>query len=406
MQHTNPQRILVIGAGFAGLWSALSAARRLDAEASAERPIEVALIAPKAVLTIRPRLYEAAPAGMAVPLQELFKATGVRFISGSVDTIRTDADEVDVVDQDGVRSTIHYDRLVLAAGSSLFRPDIPGLREHAFSVDDGHDADALEAHLLGLAKLPDSTMRNTVVVAGGGFTGLEIATELPARLRAILGNDTDIRVLIVERADAIGPDLGAGPRPEIERALSQLGIKGHFGSAVASIDAEGLTTERGERIESATVIWTAGVRASQLTSQIPAERDAWGRLRVDHNLRVSAVPNVFVAGDAAVAPTDDKGNHTLMSCQHAIPLGKAAGDNAAADLLSLAVTPYSQPDYVTCLDLGGYGAVVTRGWDRQIWMTGAEAKQLKVMINSKLIYPPVGREAAFAAANPAQPLAL
>jgi len=404
MQHTNPQRILVIGAGFAGLWSALAAARRLDADARPDHSIEVALIAPQAVLTIRPRLYEAAPAGMAVPLQELFKATGVRFIPGSVDSIRTGADEVDVVDQDGVRSTVHYDRLVLAAGSSLFRPDIPGLREHAFSVDDGHDADALEAHLLGLAKLPYSTMRNTVVVAGGGFTGLEIATELPARLRAILGNDTDIRVLIVERADAIGPDLGAGPRPEIERALSQLGIKGHFGSAVASIDAKGLTTERGERIESATVIWTAGVRASQLTAQIPAERDAWGRLRVDHNLRVSAVPKVFVAGDAAVAPTDDKGNHTLMSCQHAIPLGKAAGDNAAADLLSLAVTPYSQPDYVTCLDLGGYGAVVTRGWDRQIWLTGAEAKQLKVMINSKLIYPPIGREAAFAAANPATDL--
>ncbi len=406
MQHLQPQRILIIGAGFASLWSALAAARRLDLEASPDRPVEVALIAPQPVLTIRPRLYEAVPAGMAVPLQELFTATGVRFIAGSVHAIRTDADEVDLVDASGQHSTLHYDRLVLAAGSSLYRPDIPGLREHAFSVDQGDEAAALEAHLHRLAARPSSVARNTVVVAGGGFTGLEIATELPARMRSILGDDADVRVIIVERADAIGPDLGPGPRPEIDRALAGLGIECRLGSAVASIDATGLTTADGERIDSATVIWTAGVRASVLTAQIPAERDALGRLRVDANLRVPAVPKVFVAGDAAVAPTDDAGNHTLMACQHAIPLGRSAGDNAAADLLALALTPYSQPDYVTCLDLGGWGAVVTQGWDRKVWLTGAEAKSMKSMINSKLIYPPLDREAAFAAANPAVALAL
>ncbi|MDR7375428.1 NADH dehydrogenase [Rhodoferax ferrireducens] len=406
MQHPTPQRILVIGAGFAGMWSALAAARRIALEASPNRPVEVALIAPQPVLTIRPRLYEAAPAGMAVSLRDLFDATGVRFIPGSVRAIRTDTDEVDLIDGNGHSSTVHYDRLVLAAGSSLFRPDIPGLREHAFSVDEGNDAADLETHLHALTNEPSSMARNTVIVAGGGFTGLEIATELPTRLRVILGESATIRVIIVERADTIGPDLGPGPRPEILQALADLGIECHLGSAVASIDAGGLTTVNGERIEGATVIWTAGVRASELTQQIPAERDASGRLRVDHDLRIPTARKVFVAGDAAVAPTDNQGNHTLMSCQHAIPSGKSAGDNAAADLLALATTPYSQPDYVTCLDLGGYGAVVTKGWDRKIWLTGAEAKQMKVMINSKLIYPPVGREAAFAAANPAQALAL
>jgi NADH dehydrogenase len=401
-----PQRILIIGAGFAGLWSALAAARRLHLEGDPDRPVEVALVAPQPVLTIRPRLYEDTPAGMSVALQELFAATGVRFIAGSVHAIRTDANEVDLVDASGRDVTLHYDRLVLAAGSSLHRPDIPGLREHAFSVDRGDEAAALEAHLHGLAARPSSTSRDTVVVAGGGFTGLEIATELPARMRRILGDDAGVRVIIVERADVIGPDLGPGPRPEIDRALAGLGIECRLGSAVARIDATGLTTADGERIDSATVIWTAGVRASVLTAQISAERDASGRLRVDHHLRVPAVPDVFVAGDAAVAPTDDEGHHTLMSCQHAIPLGRSAGDNATADLLSLTLAPYRQPQYVTCLDLGGWGAVVTQGWDRKVWLTGAEAKKMKVKINRKLIYPPLDRETAFAVADPALALKL
>jgi len=399
------QRILIIGAGFAGLWSALAAARRLSLEGNGS-VIEVALIAPEPILTMRPRLYEAAPDSMAAPLASLLKEAGIRYIQGTVEAIRVDSDEIDYVDATGAHLTLSYDRLVMAAGSKLFRPDIPGLRQYAFSVDQRDEAAALDNHLRDLAKEPASSKRDTVVVAGGGFTGLEIATELPERLRGILGAEADIKIVIVERADAIGPDLGSGPRPTIDLALTELGIESRLGSAVASIDSDGLTTANGERIETCTVIWTAGVRASELTSQISAERDSLGRLRVDQDLRVASSPRVFAAGDAAVAPTDDQGNHTLMSCQHAIPSGKSAGDNAAADLLGLLPTPYSQPQYVTCLDLGSAGAVVTQGWDRKIWMTGAEGKAMKIAINGTLIYPPTDREAAFAAANPQQALSL
>src|SRR5690606_33595116 len=107
-------------------------------------------------------------------------------------------------------------RLILATGSRLFRPDIPGLAEHGFSVDQYEDAVALDCHLHSLADRPDSMARNTVVVAGGGFTGIEAATEMPGRLRAILGEDAKIRVIIVERNNAIAPDMGEHPRPIIE----------------------------------------------------------------------------------------------------------------------------------------------------------------------------------------------
>ena len=85
-----------------------------------------------------------------------------------------------------------------------------------------------------------------------------------------------------------------------------------------------------------------------------------------------------------------KSGHVVMqSCQHAIPLGKFAGYNAAADLLGLPQAPFAPIPYATCLDLGAAGAVATSGWDREVQMTGTEAKALKQQINAEWIYPPL-----------------
>ena len=395
------KRILVIGAGFAGMWSALASARLLDEVDRTD--VEIALVAPEPELHVRPRLYEQNPGGMKAPLQEIFKATGVKFIQGVVERIDVQGRQVEVrgVGADNARRTISYDRLVLATGSRLFRPQIPGLDAHAFNVDQIADAAKLEAHLESLAGRPASAARNTVVVAGGGFTGIETAAEMPARLREVLGDDADVNVIVVERNQEIGPDLGAGPRPVITQALGELGVKWKLGSGVAAVDASGVTLDNGERIEAATVIWTAGARASTLTEQIPAERDNFGRLHVDSHLKVKGVETVYATGDVAYAATDDAGNYAMMSCQHAMNLGRSAGHNVAADLLGEAQIPYSQPKYVTCLDLGPWGAVYTEGWDRQVKLVGAEAKALKTKINTEWIYPPsADRAEALASADP------
>jgi NADH dehydrogenase len=102
---------------------------------------------------------------------------------------------------------------------------------------------------------------------------------------------------------------------------------------------------------------------------------------------------VFVAGDAAAADTGD-GHLALQSCQHALQLGRFAGENAARDLLGQPTVPYRQPRYVTCLDLGRAGAVRTQGWDREVVQAGAEAKATKQMINRRLIYPPADVDGA------------
>jgi NADH dehydrogenase len=402
-----PQRIIIVGAGFAGMYAALSAARLRDIQGVPPEKLQIALVSPEPTLVVRPRMYEPDPETLTAPLGEVLEAIDVEYIKGRVEKIDTRARTIEVVVADGRAHTMGphtmgYDRLVLATGSELFRPNIPGLSEYAFSVDKLQDAIALDRHLKGLADRPASEARNTVVVAGGGFTGIEIATEMPARLRAALGKDARARVLIVERNAAIAPDMGADARPVIENALRELGIESQLGLGVAGLDKGGVTLSNGFRIESETVIWAAGMRAAPLTAQVPAERDNFGRLLVDGDLRVPGVADVFATGDAAKAACDDAGNFALMSCQHATRMGAFAGNNAAAELLGVATTAYHQKAYVTCLDLGAAGALFTRGWDRKVEFTGAEAKKMKHEINTVWIYPPrPDRAAALASADPA-----
>lgn len=395
------QRLVIVGAGFAGLWSALSAVRLLEKQGIAPDAVEVTMIAPRASLDLRPRFYEPDVATMTRPLGPLLEAVGVKFVAGTVEAIDHAAGAVRFVDRHGHRAELSYDRLILASGSHLVRPDVPGLADFAFSIDQLDEAARFEAHLHGLAALPASLARDTAIVIGGGFTGIEIAAELPARLRSILGNEAQVRVIVIEQADVIGPELGEKPRPVILEALRSQGVECLLGTSVTQIDAGGVRTMAGERIESLSVLWTGGMQANRLTSLLPGERDPLGRLRVDRDLRLPDAPDIFAAGDTAWAATDDEGNYTLMSCQHATMLGRFAGNNAVADLIGADTLPYAQERYATCLDLGPWGSVVTAGWDREVQSAGAAAKDNKIFINSIAIAPPPPiREQALAAADP------
>ncbi|EHK18612.1 uncharacterized protein TRIVIDRAFT_51015 [Trichoderma virens Gv29-8] len=396
------KKIVIIGSGFAGLWTAIGAKRVIDLNRNllSDQDIEVLVIAPEPKLVIRPRLYESNAANMSAPLGELFAATGVRFTQGIVHAIQTEKKKIEMINMAGVSSILSYDKLVLAAGSRLVRPEVPGLRDHAFSIDTIQEASTLEAHLRHLAALPPTQARNTVVICGGGFTGVELATELPRRLRAILGLDTKVRVIIVERSDVIGPSLGENVRPIITKALEDVEVEVKLGTTIKSVDARGIVTTEGERIETLSVVWTAGMEATPLTKQIPGEKDSMGRLIVDRNLRVPSSTDIFATGDAASALTDNEGNYTIMSCQHAIPLGRISGYNVAADLLKLELRPYEQPNYETCLDLGAWGSVITWGWQRRVMKSGATVKEAKEFVNRILIYPPTTAAKAFAFSDP------
>lgn len=393
------QKILILGAGFAGMWAAVGAARL--AALQNRDDIDVTVLAPQPELRVRPRFYEQKVETLTSPLMPLFDVTGVKFVQGEALRIDAAAKCVWYRNAHSENTVESYDRLVIATGSHLRRTLVKGATEHAFDLDQLETALRLEQHISQLGQLPDSEARNTVVVCGGGFTGIEVATELPHRLREILGEGVNPRVIVVERGNVIGGRWSEELRQVIRDASDELGIEWRLGAEVAEVNEQGITLVDGEQIPSSTVIWTVGVQASQLTAQIEAERDGQGRLLVNDFLQVPGFSDIFATGDVARAATDDKGNIALMTCQHAIMLGRFVGYNVAASLLNVEPLAYRQVNYVTCLDLGAWGAVYTEGWDQEVKLTREDAKKLKLSITSELIYPPkADREVAFKTADP------
>jgi NADH:ubiquinone reductase (H+-translocating) len=391
----------VIGSGFAGLWAALGAARRLDELAVPAGVVDITVLSAKPFHDIRVRNYEEDLSACRIPLADVLAPAGVAHVVAEVTAIDTCARTVTA----SSRVTYGYDRMVLASGSRVVKPAIPGLHEFGFDVDTYDGAISLRHHLDGLAGGPLSAAAATVVVVGAGLTGIEAACELPSRLRALFGGfkggGVTPRVVLVDRNVFVGSDMGPSARPVIERALTDNGVETRTGVGVTAVAEDVVSLSSGERLAAATVVWCAGMRASPLTEQLPATRDRLGRVEVDDQLRVVGVPAVFAAGDVAAARMDDE-HLSVMSCQHGRPMGRYAGYNVISDLLDEPLLTLRIPWYVTVLDLGPAGAVYTEGWDRMVASRGAEAKAVKQTINTRRIYPPLtgSRADLLAAAAP------
>ena len=377
--------VVVIGSGFAGLWAGLGAARRLDELAVPKDTVDITVLSPKAFHDVRVRNYETDLSSCRVPLADLFDPVGDAHVATEVTAIDTGARTVTT----SASGLYRYDRLVLASGSHVLKPAIPGLQEFGFDVDTYDGALALQQHLRGLADESPTPAAATVVVVGAGLTGIETACELPKRLRALLSRGSVTpRVILVDRSPMVGSDMGASARHVIEQALTDNGVETRTGVGVSTVSERGVTLSSGEQLQAATVVWCAGMRASPLTEQLPVVRDRLGRVEVDDYLRVVGVPSVFAAGDVAAARMDDE-HLSVMSCQHGRPMGRYAGYNVISDLFDEPMLALRIPWYVTVLDLGPAGAVYTEGWDRAVVSKGAAAKATKVSINTRRIYPPL-----------------
>src|SRR5579859_3631283 len=388
-------RILILGAGFAGLWAAIGAARKLDELGEAA---EILVVDRNPYHNIRVRNYEVDLSDVALPLAEFLDPIGIRHVVAEVFAIDPVEQRV-TVSANGGRDILSYDRLVVTLGSELVRPPIPGLASHSFDVDTYAAAVRLNDHLAALGSLGSSTESSTVVVVGAGFTGIEVASEMPGRLaHAGIANP---RVILIDPNPVIAATMGESGRPVVNEALSALGVETRLGVKVDAVEAAGVALTNGEFIPTRTVVWCAGMKASPLAASLAGDRDRYGRLAVDRFMRAINLPNVFAAGDVAVCKID--GVHpTVMSCQFARPMGRFAGHNVAADLFGKPMLPLQIDWYVTVLDLGAWGALYTVGWDRLVSAVGSVAKATKQIINHNRIYPPrTGRrEDLLAAAAP------
>lgn len=367
--------ISIVGGGFAGLWAAMSAATELDTHGVQD--VGITLFSQDDHLTIRPRLYETPSDDMRVPLAPLLSEIGVGFQQTTVLSIGQDAIET-------ANGATAYDRLILATGSVLRQIDGMSNTPEVFSVDTYSDARTLDLHLQSLAK------GATLIVVGASFSGIELATELRTR------TGDDKRIILLEREKAVGGELGDSLTDVMQEALEEARIEVITGRSIREITNGTVVLDDNQTLASTTVVLTTGLEASPLTKTVSgASMGSDGRLDVDSYLRVSGRDRCYAAGDVGKAMVSAD-HATLMSCQHAMPMGMVAGRNAVRDILGKDLLPYSQEFYATCLSLGPWGAVFTTGWDRQIAKVREDGAAMKQEINRGWIYPPkaeLGRDA-------------
>ncbi len=320
--------MVIIGAGFGGM-NATKALRG--------GPFDITLIDRGNYHGFWPLLYQVATAGLgpediAHPIRELFGGRpNVRVRLGTVSRVGMDERVVEL--DDGAE--VHYDYLVVAAGSSSADFGLPGVADHAFPLKNLTDAVRLRNHILGCFERADADPSLvddgilTIVLAGGGPTGVEMAGALAELVGRNLAHDfthldvTAARIVVVEMADhLLGGFSGTSQRNAL-LTLRARGVEVRLGTAIRSVRADGVDLDDGTTIPSATVVWTAGVRANPLAGALGAPQARAGEVVVGPDLSVPGHPEVFVVGDLA-ASTDRSGARHPQLAQVAIQGGRHA----------------------------------------------------------------------------------
>jgi NADH dehydrogenase len=363
-----PERIVIVGGGFAGL----SVARRLEKRLAGSE-IDIRLVSPTDYMLYLPLLPQVAsgvlPArSVVVSLARRLRSSS--FVPGRV--IGVDLDRRRVVSESitGRSEVLDYDRLVLAPGSITRTMEIPGLREYGRGMKTLAEADFLRDHVLGQLEVANATTdpderarRCRFVVVGGGYAGVETTANLELMTRAIARrfrrlDPSMVRWHLVQHGRRLMPELGERLGADTLAVLERRGVQVDLGTGVVGAGDGRVDLDDGRTLESETLIWTAGVAPNPLMSRLGADT-AKGRLVVGADLAVPGRPEVFALGDAAAVPDLVTGGDAVCppTAQHATRQAPIAADNVAASLRGGTPREYRHHDLGLVVDLGGSDAV-------------------------------------------------
>ncbi len=342
--------IVIVGGGFAGT----AVARRLERRLRRGQA-DVVLLSRDNYTLFTPMLPEVTSGELEVrhvvtPIREQLQRT--RFVLADVDHIDVERREVTYHHVlTGMQTVLRYDELVLALGSSTSTFGLPGIAENTWPLKTLEDADALRNHLVWLLELADTIADDerrrrllTLVVVGGGFTGVETAGEIVELFRSVLRfykslRRSELHVVLVEAGASLLAGLPAKMGVYSQRILERRGIEVLLGDGVASADERGLTLASGRRIETETIIWSAGVKPSPTIAHVDLPMTKRGAVQTEPDMRVRGWEHVWALGDCASIPNPEGGTYP-MTAQHAIREGPQLADNIVAVLRGGATRPF------------------------------------------------------------------
>ena len=345
------KQIVILGGGFAGR----TTAEYLEREFGADRSVAFTLISDTNALLFTPMLAEVAgsslePTHISSPLRTSLRRTQV--LRGRVRQIdlhrhrvvlaldRSDWDET----APGASREMAYDHLVLALGSVTNFFGIENLEKHAFNFKSLLDAIRIRNHVIDMFERADRTMDAeqraellTLVIAGGGFAGVELAGALNDFSRGILADypnlrPEELRVILVHSGARILPELSESLSDYAQQTMSARGVAFKLNARLVDARPGMVVLGTGEEIRARTLVWTAGTAPNPLLKTLVVERDSRGAVRVDSTLAVPGHPGLWALGDCAAITNAKTGKSCPPTAQFALREGYVLAHNICASL--------------------------------------------------------------------------
>ncbi|MDK1472991.1 FAD-dependent oxidoreductase [Streptomyces sp. 549] len=385
-------RVLVVGGGYVGMYTALRLQKKLKQELKAAREgrggVEIVVVSPEPYMTYQPFLPEAAagsisPRHVVVPLRRVLPQC--RILVGeatAIDHARRTAtvETIATKDEGGGPLTVQYDELVLAPGSVSRTLPVPGLAEFGIGFKTVEEAIGLRNHVLEQLDIASST-RNpeirdaalTFVFVGGGYAGVEALAELEDMARYACRYYHNLRPeeqkwILVEASDRILPEVGEEMGKYAVRELRGRNIDVRLDTRLESCENRVAVLSDGARHPCRTLVWTAGVKPHPIIAASDLPLTARGRLRGTATLQIEGTEHAWAAGDAAAVPdltADQPGQECAPNAQHAVRQARVLGDNVAATLRGEPLSTY-QHSYAGSVASLGLHKGVARVYGRKL----------------------------------------
>lgn len=360
------KRVLVIGAGFAGLYAAMGL------RSLARAGHRVTVVNPENFMQYQPFLPEVAsgtidPRAVVVPLRPVLRHCEV--VVGEVERVDHAARAATVRLPDGTARSLPYDVVVLTPGSTSRVLPVPGLAEHGVGFKTVQEAIYLRNRVLSqldvAAATEDPERRRaalTFVFVGGGYAGVEALGELEDLARDAIATEPDLRPsdmrwVLVDAAPKILPELGEALAGYAAERLRLRGIEIAVDTRLESFQDGTVRLSDGRSFSADTLVWTAGVRASPLARDSGLPVDDAGRLRTDEYLRVVGLDDAWAAGDAASVPDRTTGGVMPPTAQHGLRQGRRLARNLTAWLEGGRLEPFVYRNIGSVCSLGRYKGV-------------------------------------------------